>query len=178
MTRESLSGDHKTIQALWDWYECQSKLSLGKKSQVLIEMRNDQTPTSDPLFFSMTADDVEEFFRELDDLIMFDLLAAAEAAIRVDFRNRVDNRKKDDVSRQFRRIDKKKGKKVALQEEILDVWKKFRPTAKRAVGDFNGALNLRHWLAHGRYWTPKLGRTYSPADVYDIAHNLLKAIAT
>ena len=178
MKRVPLSGDHKTIQALWDWYQCQSKLSLGKKSQVLIEMRNDQLP-SDPLFFGMTGDDVEEFFGELDYLIMFDLLAAAEAAIRVDFLNRVNDRKKDDVSRQFRDIHREKGRKVALKEDILGVWKEFLPTARKgAVGDFNGALKLRDWLAHGRYWTRKLGRDYSPDDVYDIAYNLLDAVAT
>jgi hypothetical protein len=50
------------------------------------------------------------------------------------------------------------------------------PTTKRPIGDFKGALNLRHWLAHGRYWNPKLGRTYSPGDVYDISADLLQAL--
>jgi hypothetical protein len=40
------------------------------------------------------------------------------------------------------------------------------------VSDFRGALSFRHWLAHGRYWTPKLGRRYAVRDVFEIAERL------
>ena len=126
----------------------------------------------------MTIEEINEFFNELDYLTMLDLLAATEAVIRVDFLHRVYNRKKDDLSRQFRQIYQQKGNMVSLDPDILDIWKEFDPAAKRKVSDFKSALNLRHWLAHGRYWTPKLGKDYSPNDVYDIAYNLLEDILT
>jgi hypothetical protein len=44
------------------------------------------------------------------------------------------------------------------------------------IGAFRGALRLRHWLAHGRHWHPKLGRGYAPADVFDISRGLIDSI--
>jgi hypothetical protein len=53
-----------------------------------------------------------------------------------------------------------------------------KPETKSPAGDFKGALKLRNWLAHGRYWTPKLGRkSYSPGDVFDICEQLLMALS-
>jgi hypothetical protein len=45
-----------------------------------------------------------------------------------------------------------------------------------AVGDFRGALKLRHWLAHGRWWQPKLGRNYTPQIVFDVSRVLIESI--
>jgi len=175
MKRVSLSGSEKTIQAIWDWYDFQSRLSLERKSQLLQQLRNGQ-PVSDPRFFGMTIEEIDDFFGELDCLVMLDLLASAEAAIRVDYLNRVYRRRKDAVSRRFRHLYKEQGNQVGLEKDILEAWTQLAPATKQAVGDFNGALNLRHWLAHGRYWTPKFGRDYSPGDVYDISFNLISAI--
>lgn len=177
MKRVPLSGAEKTIQAIWNWYQVQSRLSLEEKGKLLDEVRN-RRPTSDPIFFGMSIEEIDEFFRELDYLAMLDLLAAAEAAIRLDFLTRVQERRKDAVSRHFRRLYKTQKRQVSLAGDILEAWKQLAPRTKAAIGDFSGALNLRHWLAHGRYWNPKLGRNYSPADVYDISYNLLEAIGT
>jgi len=173
--RVSLSGAEKTIQAIWDWYEVQSKLSLGKKNQLLAELRKGGA-VSDPVFSAMSLEDIHEFFRELDYLTMFDLLAATEATIRLDYRNRARGRKRDNVSKEFRRLYSDHGYDVGLESDILATWKRLVPGTTRAVGEFNGALRLRHWLAHGRYWEPTLGRDYTPVDIYEIAYNLLEAI--
>jgi hypothetical protein len=130
---------------------------------------------SDPVFFGMSLEEVDDFFKEFDLLAIFDLLAAAEAAVRIDFLNRAYHGKGDPISRQFRKLFKKQRARVRL-EDILSAWEIHRPAAKIAVRDFSCVLSLRHWLAHGRYWTPKFRITYSPADVFDIAHNLLAAI--
>ena len=175
MRRVPRSGEHKSIQDVWDWYEVQSRLSRAKRSEVLADLRADR-PVSDPVFATMSIDDVNSFFGELDYLAMLDLLSAAEAAIRLNFLTRVEKRKKDLVSRRFRQLYKQKGWRVDLEGDLLATWKRLVPQTARAVGDFNGALGLRHWLAHGRYWDPKLGRDYSPEVIYDISHNLLSAI--
>lgn len=44
------------------------------------------------------------------------------------------------------------------------------------VAAIRGTLKLRHWLAHGRHWHPKLGRGYAPGDVFDIAKALIGSI--
>lgn len=42
--------------------------------------------------------------------------------------------------------------------------------------DFIGVLNYRNWLAHGKYWSPKLGQKYTPGDTYDIVERLIEKI--
>ena len=174
MKRVSLSGSEKTVEGVWEWYKVLSTLSLEKKSQRLRELWHNQS-VSDPRFFGMSVEEVDRFFDELNWLAMLDLLSAAEAAVRINYLNRVYRRWKDSVSRGFRGLYKTSGNSVRLVE-ILDIWKELVPAMKAAIGDFAGALNLRHWLAHGRYWTPKFGRDYSPGDVYDISFNLISAI--
>jgi hypothetical protein len=41
------------------------------------------------------------------------------------------------------------------------------------IGALRGALNFRHWIAHGRYWEPKLGRAYGFADIYNLAKGIV-----
>ena len=128
----------------------------------------------------MTSDDLAELFREqrerLDMVVMLELLATAEGALRTDFQGRVDRREKDPVSRRFRELSKKYSYRIQLEEHILDTWKELDPRTKNAVGNFKAALRLRHWLAHGRHWTPRLGRSYRPNDIFDIAMELLNAV--
>jgi len=89
-----------------------------------------------------------------------------EASLRIDYLNRVYRREKDDLSKAFREIHKKKENKASLEEDILSSWKKYHPEYKSIFSDILGALKYRHWLAHGRYWVPKLGRQY---DFYSIS---------
>ena len=46
-------------------------------------------PQPGAVFFGMTSDEVDDFFRRLDQLAMFDLLSTTEAHLRADFQNRV-----------------------------------------------------------------------------------------
>ena len=175
MRRVSLSGMEKSLPAIWQWYSYQSSLSLSAKSQIRQQLLAG-VPMTDATFFGMSLDEVDDFFRELDLLAILDLLSAAEAAIRVDFLNRAGHGKGGPIARDFRRLYKQHGARVRLDEDILETWKKHRQAAKKPVSDFRGALKLRHWLAHGRYWTPKFRMDYSPGDVFDIADDLLKAL--
>jgi hypothetical protein len=69
-------------------------------------------------------------------------------------------------------------RKIRFEEDILDTWREYGsdPEIKHVVSEFKGALNLRHWLAHGRYWKLNLGRVsgYNPVDVFDICRELLQ----
>lgn len=107
------------------------------------------------------------------------MLVCTEAALRVDFIQRVMKREKDEVSRKFRNVFRRRGiEKIRLEEDILEIWKDHFEEIKSSIAEFKGALNLRHWLAHGRYWKPKLGRVagYDPVDVFDICKNLLQDV--
>ena len=98
---------------------------------------------------------------ELDQQIVLMLTASFEAAFQVDYRDRVQRRLKDDISRGMRDLYKKAGKRRpgrnrATLEEILDIWKEITGET-RSIGGLNQLVQYRHWLAHGRYWTQKSG---------------------
>jgi len=185
MTRGFTSLQKRTIQEVLEWYEFLVEVLGREKTRVLAEL-NGNILASDSRFFGMTADEVGQFFErhrnELDLVAMLDLLAAAEAAVRLDYRARVRQRLKDPVSRRLRDVEKRLRRRhrreAGLEEDILNTWMQCRPRINRPASDFKGVLKLRHWLAHGRYWDPKMGRPqYSPRDVYDISLNLIEAIS-
>ena len=182
MTPVPRSSQERTIQAVWDWYEFQSRILADEQQRVLRALRNGAIPR-DSRFFALTRDELDCFFdehrRELDYLVMLSILTSAEAAIRIDFFARVKQRRKDPVSRAFREIFKKHRRRIRLirlKQHILETWKRLVPETRGAIGGFLGALLLRDWLAHGRYWPPRLGRRYSPSVVYDIANAVVGAL--
>lgn len=96
------------------------------------------------------------------------LLAAIEASFRVDYLQRNYFKKRDDLSRAFRALYKEKGERVSLSKDILQAWLDHFDVAPTLVGDIRAALKYRHWLAHGRYWDPKLGRQYDFETIYNL----------
>jgi hypothetical protein len=80
--------------------------------------------------------------------------ASLEATFRIDYLKRCYRRRKDPISRAFREIYKKKHEWASL-EDIFAIWLDTEVAGRRIVGELRGAFHFRHWLAHGRYWTPK-----------------------
>lgn len=103
------------------------------------------------------------------------VLSAIEAAFRIDYLQRCYLKKKDPVSRAFRLLHKKKGTKVSLEDEIFEVWKTHTRGASTLIGKLRGAFTFRHWLAHGRYWTPKFPK-YDYSAVYFLAETALNSL--
>ena len=175
MKRLQLSGLEKSIDSIWEWYEYHLRLSslskVGVKNKIL---RGD--PDVDPIFLGMSSDEIDGFFRELDYLTMLDLITATEAAVRLEYWARVDKRYKDSLSKSLRKLYKRKHMNVRL-EDLLDCWTIDKPALAGRVGEFKGALHLRHWLAHGRYWDEAFAREYSPGDVFDICSEVQQVIA-
>ena len=130
----------------------------------------------DSKFIGYTVDEVraelQARLRELDRDTAFGVLAALEASFRTDFLIRCYDRQKDDLSKSFRALYKKKGDHAALEEDILEAWKTHVPSAKPLVSNIIGAFRYRHWLAHGRYWKPKLGQNYDFLVVYLLAQQM------
>lgn len=88
------------------------------------------------------------------------LLAALEAAFRIDFLQRCYERRKDRLSRAFRHVYTQKGSRVSLEGDILPAWRENSSVPQRIISSLRDAFRYRHWLAHGRYWEPKLGQKY------------------
>jgi hypothetical protein len=98
---------------------------------------------------------------ESDARSAFFVLTSLEAAFRIDFDFRCRQRRKDVLSVYFRDVEKRRKHAVRLDEDILEGWRRHEPLASPSlIGELRGAFKFRHWLAHGRYWTPKLPRKY------------------
>ena len=102
-------------------------------------------------------------------MLALSVLAAVEAAFRVDYLQRVYGKKKDPLSKSLRYIYKAKGTRAKLEDDILDCWRHNSDVSRQLISDLKSAFGFRHWLAHGRYWTPKLGRSFDYFNVHMLA---------
>jgi hypothetical protein len=100
-------------------------------------------------------------------------LAAIEAAFKRDYLLRCTSKLKDPLSREFRKLYKTNEERVRLDEDLLRLWAQNHPGLGPLVSKLRGALKFRHWLAHGRYWEPKLGREWDFTEVYLLASRVL-----
>jgi hypothetical protein len=97
--------------------------------------------------------------REVDRSAILSLLAAMEAAFRVDYLERVYERRRDPFSRACRALYVRVGHRVSLEQELLKLWLTEGAAAPDFIRHLVGAFRLRHWLAHGRYWSPRRAAT-------------------
>lgn len=177
MRRITFSGENVSIPYVWEWYRVSEKAIREERKRVL-----DALFTEDAIgdrFVGMNREDIESYFeahlRELELLACFDIIAAAEGYLRLEYLNRVYKRLKDVVSRRLRDLYKERGPRIRLDEDMLGVFTENHPACKKAVGQFRAILGFRDWLAHGRYWKPKLGREtwqYTVVDALDAAEQL------
>ena len=94
---------------------------------------------------------------ETDQRSAFFILTTLEAAFRVDYERRCKT-------------------KVRLDEDIFEAWRENSTGSHQLIGELRGAFKFRHWLAHGRYWEPNLGRKYAFNFVYSLADDVLNAL--
>jgi hypothetical protein len=120
--------------------------------------------------------ELENRLEEHDKNSCLTLLSAMEALIRMDYLQRCYTRQKDNISRKFRELHKDSGARASLEDDILAVWKE-EGIGKNAFSQAIGAFKYRHWLAHGRYWIPKLGRDFDFDYIYALACEIEKLIA-
>jgi|SRR6266581_2148127 len=118
---------------------------------------------------------LEQRLAEIDMASALTVLSALEAVFRIDYLQRCYRKERDPLSRAFRDLHKRKQTRVRLETEIFDIWKEYTDVEAKLIGDLRGAFNFRHWLAHGRYWEPKLGRKYDFVTVYGLAANVLSS---
>lgn len=102
------------------------------------------------------------------------VLASLEAAFRIDYLQRCYRRGKDPVSRAFRRIYGEKHQWASLDEDIFGTWLNNTAVPRWIISELRGAFRFRHWLAHGRYWTPRF-RRYDFNDVFVLADTALNS---
>lgn len=104
------------------------------------------------------------------------VFAAIEAAFMLDAYQRVRRRRKDPLSRALRKMDKRKSR-LNLEQDIIGVWRNHGAIPLHKLGEFAGALNYRHWLAHGRYWAGRFGQNYDYESVFALADEIIEHLA-
>jgi hypothetical protein len=120
--------------------------------------------------------------RELNWLTVLNLRASAEAHIKVDYFRRVRAKRKDPLSRAYRRWHKTLSQKKQLRPDfddggILDVLKKANVMDNNVVGQYRECLRARHWVGHGRYWAKPLEvDRIDPDEAYSRADAIIRAI--
>ncbi len=120
---------------------------------------------------------LDEALSELDLSSSMTVLAAVEALIRIDYLNRVYQKKRDRLSRGMRALHGEKANKARLEDDLIQLWRSETTVKKVLLDELIGAFKYRHWLAHGRYWSAKLGRKYSFESIFEIAQEFSEVLA-
>ena len=128
MTHSFEPREDPDVDSVWRWFEFQLDLIRGEQERILRILASGGEMDAGPgahesRFIGLGPREVEELFVEqagsLELLTMFELLATAEAILRIEFGARVKARRKDDLSRRFRAAYKLRGEKIRLDEDIL-----------------------------------------------------------
>ena len=174
----------QSIDTVLDWHEGVTQFLERHRVAVLASLA--ASSGTEARFRSMFPAEVDDYFdaqrRNLDLLTVLDLVASAEAALRIDYRARVQRKRRDTLSVAYRAYHKslpaaKKARPNFDEDGILDVLKASSVIKAHLISDFRDTLRQRHWIAHGRHWSQSLGKAvYLPDDVYEIIDALLVAL--
>jgi hypothetical protein len=67
--------------------------------------------------------------------------------------------------------------RAALVEDIISTWQVNTIGSSKLFEDLKGALKYRHWLAHGRYWAPKMARQrYDYRSIYELTEQVNESL--
>jgi len=166
------------LSFLWDWFR-ETAIGLRLRESQLVSA-NFAPSDLERHLVGLTHEELKNLFkrylRELDEVASLTMIASTEAMLRLDFEQRVSKRRKDKVSREFRDIKRRRGARVRLNEDILEAWSAAGGAPRATIGDFRRLLNLRDWLAHGRYWIPRIGQQYDARGVFAVTSRLLERL--
>lgn len=157
------------------WYELQLLL-LNEEDRRLPQLLSGESAPE--RYRDQSLDELRQLFasarKHLRYAALLHLLTTTEALLRLAFEDLSSRQTKPAIFRRFRSIERERGEKIRLEEDILNTWIEVYPETARSIREFKGVVPLRDWLAHGRYWNPKLGRPiYEVGDVFDIASEML-----
>jgi hypothetical protein len=118
-----------------------------------------------------------EKLREVELSYSLTILASVEAYFMVDYVTRCKIRKKDAVSQALRSIYRRKQERATFVDDILlKAWNKNATIPPRLLNEMIRAFDLRHWLAHGRWWVLKVGRpAFDFISLYNLALEILRS---
>ncbi|HEX4125049.1 MAG TPA: hypothetical protein VHY37_10025 [Tepidisphaeraceae bacterium] len=181
---EHEAAERQTLDEIRDWHRGVVEASTDQNASVLHAFREGSAVS--PRFVGMTEGDLDAYYdaqmRELDRLTVLNLVACAEAEIKIDYFRRIDRKLKDPLSRAYRKWHKTLSAKKQLRPDfddggIIDVLKKAQVMDNNIVGQYRECLRARHWVGHGRYWAkPVEVDRIDPDEAYARADAIIRAI--
>jgi hypothetical protein len=178
--------DPQSIDAALDWHTAIVDSVLAHRAATLAAFHTGAQRIASA-FFGMTYADIDAFFvaerAEVDAQAIVTIIAAAEAAIRADYRERVQDVYRDALSQAYLELHHKlpnheRARPPFDEGGILEKLKDSGTVQAHVVTQFRDMLRQRHWIAHGRYWLLNLAANYhEPEDVHAAASVLLAALS-
>jgi hypothetical protein len=178
-------AEPQTLDDALAWHEAIVESVLSHRASTLASFHAGMSAAGSR-FFAMSYDEIDAFFvkerEEVDGRSAITIVAAAEAAIRADYRQRVQRNLKDPLSRTYSAFHRALSAPAKVrppfnESGIIDQIKTSGVVAGHVVAEFRRVLRMRHWFAHGRYWTLKLsGSGPAPSDVHAAAWALISAL--
>lgn len=117
MNRVSFSDETVSISYVWKWYQDIKSAIIHYETKVIRDLLSGEEVSRS--FWGMTPTEITGYFSEhkieLENLVNLEIIASAEAAIRIDYLTRVYKRQKDGVSRGLRILYQQKGVRARLR---------------------------------------------------------------
>jgi hypothetical protein len=178
------SAEPQTLHEIREWHQGVVEALADQSVSVHQAVRAGSAVA--PRFVGMTVGDVDAYYgaqrRELDRLTVLNLVASAEAKIKVDYFRRVGDKLKDPLSVAYRTWHGTLSPKKQLLPNfdkggILDLLKQTGVMDNHIIGRYRKCLRARHWVGHGRYWAkPVEVDRLDPEEVCLRADALLRAL--
>jgi len=175
----------QSIDEALKWHAAISESVIQHRANVLSALRGGGSLPSTGSLIGLTESEIEAHFEaeraEVDGMCIVNIAAAAEAALRRDYRERVRRNAADPLSQAYCSYHKTLlGQKVWRpdfdQGGILDVLKDSNAVANHLVTAFRHVLRIRHWYAHGRHWLLRTNAIEELVAVYETCRALLDAL--
>lgn len=175
----------QTIDDAFQWHASITESVIQHRAAVLAALRLGSSASIAATFMGLTEPEIDEFSRrersEVDAMCIVNIVAAAEAAIRRDFRERIRRNRLDPLSQAYASFRKSLSGPKTWRPDfdrggILDALKASNALHNHLVTSFRQALKVRHWYAHGRYWLLKSAAIEEPLGIYNACRELLEAL--
>lgn len=165
LSKSNLQLNRNQIYEIYDLRKKSAKLYFSIKN-----------PDYNYIFYNESRKEIElklsNQLQEIEYDACLNILASIEAVFRLDYAERCEKKDKSTISKIFREHYQKYKFKVSFEDVILEVWKNDSSSNKYLISNLKSAFKFRHWLAHGRYWTPKFGQNYDFTELYNLSKKL------
>jgi len=123
----------------------------------------------------MTGSELDRYFEKMSDELSLQvalaLVAAVEALLVLDYQARMEEGIKDALYARMVLLSERPS-----LDEILDAWKDANSGTGHVIGRFKQVVDLRHWMAHGRYWHPQGFKGLDASAVVDRARAMERGL--